>query len=59
MHTINAGTLKDLAGFAGRSQAITFDLAQMSMLCDERFMKSDHLSLPARLAIHALSRLII
>ncbi len=37
MRTIYTGTLKDMAGLAGWSQAITFDLNEISTVCCEVF----------------------
>lgn len=59
MRTIYTRTLKDLAGLTGRSQAIAFDLTEISIVGCEVFVGYDYLSLSARLAIHVLSRLII
>jgi len=59
MRTVYARTLKDLARFAGRSQAIAFDLTKISTVRWEGFVRYDYLSLSTGLAIHALSRLII
>jgi hypothetical protein len=57
MRTIYTRTLKDLARLAGRSQAIAFDLTEISIVGCEGFVRYDYLSLSTRLAIHALSRL--
>jgi len=45
MRTVYARTLKDLARFAGRSQAIAFDLTKISTVRWEGFVRYDYLSL--------------